>query len=88
MTHSFLKRQNNEIVPVKGSDLKVGDRIPIAKFIPVINNPITEYTYEPTEYTFTLDKDFGWLCGAYIADGRVHGHKITISKIADESNNR
>ncbi len=32
--HSFVIRKNNKVVPVKGSDLKVGDRIPTVKHIP------------------------------------------------------
>ncbi len=32
--HSFVIRENNKVVPVKGSDLKVGDRIPTVKHIP------------------------------------------------------
>ena len=37
-SHSFLKRDNNKIVPVKGSDLKIGDRIPCARNIKGIDN--------------------------------------------------
>jgi DNA-directed RNA polymerase subunit A" len=32
--HSFVIRENNEVVPVKGSDLKVGGRIPTVKHMP------------------------------------------------------
>ena len=34
--HSFVVRKNNEIVPIKGSDLKIGDRLP------VLNNFVLE----------------------------------------------
>ncbi|EHP87914.1 DNA-directed RNA polymerase subunit A'' [Methanotorris formicicus] len=32
--HSFVIRKDNKIVPVKGSELNVGDRIPVVKHIP------------------------------------------------------
>ncbi|MHA2238258.1 MAG: DNA-directed RNA polymerase subunit A'', partial [Candidatus Hodarchaeales archaeon] len=35
--HSFVIRKNNNIVPIKGIDLKIGSRIPLAKFIPAEN---------------------------------------------------
>jgi DNA-directed RNA polymerase II subunit RPB1 len=34
MSHSFLKRGPTGIVPVLGADLKIGNRIPVAKYIP------------------------------------------------------
>lgn len=54
--HSFVIRKNNKIIPVAGSSLKIGDRIPSArKIVNLTNNeflkledflPKTEYTYE------------------------------------------
>jgi DNA-directed RNA polymerase subunit A" len=38
--HSFVIRKNNKIIPVSGKELKVGDRLPIMKFLP--ENCITE----------------------------------------------
>jgi DNA-directed RNA polymerase subunit A" len=32
--HSFVTRKNNEILPIAGRDLKVGDRIPVVQYIP------------------------------------------------------
>ena len=32
--HSFVIRKDNKIIPVKGSELKVGDRIPVVKHVP------------------------------------------------------
>ncbi|RLI87425.1 MAG: intein-containing DNA-directed RNA polymerase subunit A'', partial [Archaeoglobales archaeon] len=32
--HSFVIRSNNKIVPVRGSELRVGDRIPVVKSMP------------------------------------------------------
>jgi DNA-directed RNA polymerase subunit A" len=34
--HSFVIRKNNKIIPVSGKELKVGDRLPIMKFLPEI----------------------------------------------------
>jgi DNA-directed RNA polymerase beta' subunit len=79
LSHSFLKRTESSIVPVKGSDLKVGDRLPVARYIPTIDNPKTTITIGEKEYP--LDKDFGWLLGAYLADGSTNGSKVSISKV-------
>ncbi|KAI8905393.1 hypothetical protein DFJ77DRAFT_484485 [Powellomyces hirtus] len=72
---SFLKRVNNKIVPVDGADLKVGDHLPVSKIVP------TDFTtvecldvchYLPATLSglpeqINLDRDFGWMCGAYLA---------------------
>ena len=80
LTHSFLKRSPQGIVPVLGSDLKVGMRIPVAKFIPQVPNP-TEFVKQG-DTTFVLDKMFGWVCGIYLADGSLNGNTVRITKIA------
>ena len=77
LSHSFLKRSENKIVPILGSDLKVGHRIPVAKYIPQIENPLHEYAGHK------LTKEFGWILGAYLADGcamKSNG-MICISKV-------
>jgi len=33
LSHSHLTRKNNSVVPIKGSELKIGMRIPVCKFI-------------------------------------------------------
>ena len=78
LSHSFLKRSKTGIVPVLGSDLKVGMRIPVAKEIPEVPGALTEITQGST--TFTLDKEFGWVCGIYLADGSFSGNTVKISK--------
>lgn len=82
LSHSFLKRVEKGIVPVKGSDLKVGDRIPIAKMIPEIANPIKEISIGNT--MVLLDKTFGKFIGSYLADGCINSTNISISKNATE----
>ncbi|MDK2789828.1 MAG: DNA-directed polymerase subunit [Methanothermococcus sp.] len=52
--HSFVIRENNKVVPVKGSDLKVGDRIPTVKHIPancIDAISIGEYVADCGRYT-------------------------------------
>ncbi len=44
-SHSFLARKDNQIVPIKGSDLKPGDFVPIALGIPSVN-PISTIYFE------------------------------------------
>lgn len=80
LTHSFLRRSTTGIVPVLGSELKVGMRIPVAKFIPEVAEPVD--FVKKGETTFILDRDFGWLCGIYLADGSLNGTHTIITKIA------
>lgn len=80
LSHSFLKRSTTGIVPVLGSDLKVGMRIPIARQIPEVPHPIMSVIQGTT--TFEMNKEFGWVCGMYLADGSFHGNTITITKIS------
>jgi intein/homing endonuclease len=76
LTHSFLKRTEKGVEPILGSDLTVGMRIPIAtKVDQVPMSLITEHS------GFTLDKDFGWLCGIYLADGSFNGNTVSICKV-------
>jgi len=82
LSHSFLKRTTNGIVPTLGSELKIGNRIPVAKFIPIIENPLTTFD------DFKLTKDFGWFIGAYLADGHINYHEISIYKIIPEFSNK
>lgn len=79
LSHSFLKRSKTGIVPVLGSDLKVGMRIPVARVIPEVPGALTEY--KQGETTFILDKEFGWVCGSYLADGSFNGNTTRITKI-------
>ena len=75
LSHSFLKRTTNGIAEIKGSDLRVGQRIPVASRQPESPNPLTSYK------GFALTKDFGWLVGIYLADGSFNGNTVSICKI-------
>ena len=79
LSHSFLKRSKTGIVPILGSDLNVGMRIPVAREIPEVPGALKEITQGST--IFTLDKEFGWVCGIYLADGSFSGNTVKISKI-------
>jgi DNA-directed RNA polymerase beta' subunit len=78
LSHSFLKRTETGIDPIKGSDLKKGDRIPVAKYIPCPETKMFDIQIGNKKYKLT--KDFGWFCGAYIADGHTSSATTTITK--------
>jgi len=81
LSHSFLMRGIDGIIEVKGSDLKLGDRIPVAKYIPSCSN--TQQYYDKLQLgkrEFTMDKEFGWFLGAYLADGSFGNGTVVISK--------
>ena len=80
LSHSFLKRSPKGIVPVLGSELEIGMRIPIAKVIPEVPGALHEITQGDT--TFQLTKEFGWVCGMYLADGCFNGNIVKISKVS------
>jgi DNA-directed RNA polymerase subunit A" len=63
LSHSFLKRENNLILPVKGSELKIGDKIPIVKYIPVIKDSLKFIDFLNERYT--LNNEFGYLTSIY-----------------------
>ena len=79
LSHSFLKRAEKGIIPVLGSELVIGDRIPVSRYIPEIENP--EMSVIIGNQTYALDKEFGWICGAYLADGSLGSNYITITKL-------
>ena len=59
LSHSHLKKDKKNVVPVLGSDLKIGDRIPVIKRSPIFNSKVNKiditkyiknYTIGPWEY--------------------------------------
>ena len=78
LSHSFLKRSTTGIDPVLGSKLKVGDRIPVAKYIKEVENPFHNID------GYSLTHDFGWFIGMYLAGGNINGNTICIIKIIPE----
>jgi DNA-directed RNA polymerase subunit A" len=75
LSHSFLHRTEKGVEAIRGSDLRVGTRVPIATH--VAETPEATATAGP----FTLNRPFGWLCGIYLADGSLTGNTVRISKI-------
>ncbi len=40
--HSFVTRVNNSVVPIKGTELKIGNRIPVVQYLPVENSKMID----------------------------------------------
>jgi DNA-directed RNA polymerase subunit A" len=75
LSHSFLRRTVTGIAEVKGSDLRVGQRIPVSFRHPESPNALTQFN------GFALTKEFGWLVGIYLADGSFNSNVVQITKI-------
>jgi len=60
LSHSFLKRTVNGIVPIEGSKLAVGDRIPVCMNLPAVDNAIEALSISGMKIEF--DKLFGIFC--------------------------
>ena len=75
LSHSFLKRTTSGIAEIKGSDLRIGHRIPVASRLP--ESPVALTSFRG----YALTKDFGWLVGIYLADGSLNGNTVKITKI-------
>jgi DNA-directed RNA polymerase beta' subunit len=76
LSHSHLTRKDNKVQPIKGSDLKIGMRIPVCKHI---DNEFVNKTVEIGDKTYNLDKLFGWFIGAYIAKGSCNKNTVCIA---------
>jgi len=76
LTHSFLKRTEKGVEAILGSDLKVGMRVPIAMKVDQV-----PFAVIAERSGFALNRDFGWLCGIYLADGSFSGNSVKICKI-------
>lgn len=77
LSHSFLRRTLKEIKPIKGSDLSVGDRIPVCLNIPEMLSPQTEIELWKGK-TVKLDKKFGEFIGIFIAEGSTCKNSNTV----------
>ena len=74
LSHSFLRRTTNGIAEIKGADLQVGHRIPVAYRMPASPTALSSYN------GFALTREFGWLFGIYLADGSFNGKVVCITK--------
>jgi DNA-directed RNA polymerase II subunit RPB1 len=73
---SFLTRINDEIVPVRGDELKIGSRIPlVTKFEP--DKIITHINYYEKQIELTYL--YGFLIGTYLATGEIKGNSIVLT---------
>ena len=79
LTHSHLKRTVYSVEPVLGKDLKIGNRIPVAKNIKNDIDTIDQIIIG--DKIINLDEKFGWFIGAYLAEGSISNNTISISNI-------
>ena len=80
LSHSFLRRTESGITEVKGSELVIGNRIPVASYLPEVPNPIKAVTLA-SGTSLALDRAFGWICGMYLSDGVLHDSYVAIHKV-------
>lgn len=74
--HSFLMRKNNGIVRVPGSELEIGDAMPIVKDLPEMSLEGVEIPQSPIPLTFNTGRFVGAVVseGVVVTDkGRVNG---------------
>jgi DNA-directed RNA polymerase beta' subunit len=74
-SHSHLVRENHKVVPIVGSNMKEGMRIPVCAHI---DNSYVKDTYK----SYKLDELFGWFIGAYLAEGNLNYNEISITNVS------
>jgi DNA-directed RNA polymerase subunit A" len=83
--HSFVIRYNNTIIPISGKQLKIGDRIPVMKFLPenclseIRINPYVVHSECLTD-TLQLDSLFGEFIGAYLSEGNSTRYFVSMNE--------
>lgn len=95
-SHSFVVRKNNSITPTTGSDLNLGDRIPVMRYLPenCIGSIETKSLFsgngqmlinakKPLPETLELNEDLGWIFGAYLAEGNCTRNYVSFSNVDD-----
>ena len=81
-SHNFLKRSANDgIIAVSCDNLKLNDRIPVSRLIKYQTN---NKQIIVNDFKFILDKNSGWLFGAYLVKGSLNNNQINISNISEE----
>ena len=76
-SHSHLVRREQTVVPITGSDMKEGMRIPVAKHI---DNTFIQDIVIIGDKNYKLDYLFGWFVGAYLAEGHLIKKKDSTSE--------
>lgn len=84
LSHSHLIRKNHTIVPITGSELKLGMRIPVARRI---DNTFMNTCVNISNKKHDLTYLFGWFVGAYLAKGYILNDIIHIAhRLTDNMN--
>jgi DNA-directed RNA polymerase beta' subunit len=66
LSHSFLKRTEKGIIPIEGSNLKVGDRIPVSNVIPLVDEKVVSEV-KIGNMKVPMDFNFGYIWGSYLS---------------------
>ena len=81
-SHNFLKRtKDNGIIAVTSDELKLKDRIPVARKIKYLTN---NKFIIIGDFKFDFTNQMGWLIGAYLAEGTINNYQINISNVSNE----
>jgi len=75
--HNFMVLKDGELVAIRSIELRAGDYIPYVKRFDAI----------PTnaDIIYTLDRDFGYFCGAYLSEGDINKDRsVRITNSNDE----
>ena len=66
LSHSHLIRNNQTVLPILGSELKLGMRVPVARYI---DNSFVNDTIKIGDINYKLDFELGSFFGIYLARG-------------------
>ena len=76
-SHSHLIRKDHIVTSITGSEMIEGMRIPVC------SNMIQESFIKDTYENIKLDELMGWFIGAYLAEGNLNYHEISITNISE-----
>jgi DNA-directed RNA polymerase beta' subunit len=71
-SHLIRDKETQTVIPITGANMKVGMRIPVAKYI---DNTFIEDKVKIGDNEYKLDYLFGWFIGAYLAEGHLNKNK-------------
>ena len=84
-SHTFVIKRDDKLVNIKGSELRVGMKIPVVKYLP--HNSLHTLQLEEIKKVVRLDKLFGFFLGVFALKGYVdlnHG-TVCISSLDNNS---
>ena len=70
-SHSHLVRKNNQVVPIVGSDMREGMRIPVAKHIDNAFVQSVIKTGKDNQTHWALDDHLGWFLGVFLSQPQI-----------------